>query len=403
MILKFTGGVRFNERTQLGFHQFKNVPCSAICIPASEDAQAVVSVGDAVKRGTLLGYSFDTPVYSSIAGKFKGILLLEGKRYFAVMNEGEQGEEEPFEPETRNIMSLTLSDITEAARKYGIIDTRSGLPLWKLLEKCQGSRRVVVDCTEPDSLGAANFRLCIDNAESAVAGGKLLLRASGALKCVFAAEHNRSAIFEALEQYAQDEKLFAMAPLDDKYPYGDRALVDAIYVRRLKINQDALSAGILIVSAETVIALYNSMVSGIPHLDRYITFCGEGLKQEGNYRIPRGATLFDLLSFCGAAPQDYAFIENSRLNGKAMGGIINDTTRAVISILPFEKTTSECTFCGECVKACPVLLYPFEVISKNIKDIKKCCIECGACEYICPSGIPLLSMIKEVKQEEASE
>ncbi len=395
MILKFTGGVRFNERTDLGFENFQNVPCTAVCIPASDDAEITATVGEAVKRGTLLGTSFDTPVYSSIPGIFKGILVVEEKRYFAVMNSGEEGEEPPMEPETRNIMELGLEDIVAAAKKFAIIDTRSGVPLWKLLEKCGGCRRVVIDCTEPDSLGATNFRLGIDNAKSAVMGGKILLRASGALKCVFAAEHNRSALFEALEEYATDEKLFAMAPMDDKYPYGDCALVDGIYVRYLKVGQSPLDVGILIVSLEAAIALYNAMVSGLPHLDRYLTFCGESLPKKGNFKIPRGATLFDLLSFCGAAPQDYLLVENSRLNGKTMGGIIADTTRAIISVLPQKPSLSECVYCGECVKACPVKLYPFEINESKKRFPKNICIQCGACQYICPAGIPLMDMIKE--------
>ncbi len=400
MILKFTGGVRFDDRTDLGFEKIETVPCSAVCIPASEDAEIIASVGSVVKRGTLLGNSFNTPVYSSIPGRFKGVLVIEGKSYFAVMNEGEEGEEEPFEPETRDIMELTLEDITQAAKKYAILDTRSGMPLWNILEKCGGSKRVVVDCTEPDSLGAVNFRLGIDNAKSAVMGGKLLIRASDALKCVFAAEHNRSALFQALEEFATDEKLFAMAPVNDKYPYGDRQLMEAIYVQTLKRNQTPLDAGVLIVSLEAVIALYNSMVTGVPQLDRYITFCGAGLPKRGNFKIPRGATLFDLLNYCGAAPSDYALIENSRLNGKPMGGIIEDSTRAVISVLPEETQASECIRCGECVNACPVRLYPFEILENKEKYPKDICISCGACQYICPAGIPLMDMIKQEKEGE---
>ncbi len=400
MILKFAGGVRFDDRTQLGFEKIEPVPRSAMCIPASDDAEMIVSVGKSVNRGALLGTSFDTPVYSSIAGKFKGILSIEGKRYFAVINEGEEDEEEPFAPETRDIMELSLEDIVEAAKKYAVIDTRSGMPLWKLLEKCGGSKRVIVDCTEPDSLGASNFRLGIDNAKSAVMGGKLLVRASGALKCVFAAEHNRSALFEALEQYATDEMLFAMAPMDDKYPMEDRQLMDAIYVRTLNINQSALDAGVLIVSLEAAIALYECMATGVPHLDRYITFCGEGLPKEGNFRVARGAPLYDLLNFCGAAPQDYSLVENSRLNGKPMGGIIEDSTRVVISVKHQTKTVSECIYCGECVKACPVRLYPFEIIARKKSYPKHICTECGACQYICPAGIPLLDMIKDAKAKE---
>ena len=62
----------------------------------------------------------------------------------------------------------------------------------------------------------------------------------------------------------------------------------------------------------------------------------------------------------------------------------------------------ECIRCARCVKACPMGLEPyflmtvskknqFEVAERrNIMD----CIECGSCSFICPSKRPLLDYIR---------
>ena len=350
-----------------------------------------------------MGSSADTPVYSSIAGVFRGILEIEGNLYFVVMNNGQTGEESLFSPETRSITSMTPDDIIEAAKKLSIVDSRSGIPLWKMLEQAKkGCRRLVIDCTESDPLSAINYRLCIERTKSIVGGAKILLRATGALKCVFASEFYRQAAFEALRGYANDEKIFAMAELDEKYPYGDAALMYALYLNELKGSETALDYGVFIVAPETALALYEGMLRGMPQLDRFITLCGDGIKNGGNMQVPRGITLRDMIQLGNGLEKGHILIENSRLSGSPISGALSDGTRALVSAKPEKRVRVACISCGSCAEACPVKVLPSEIIGTSGRDILDRCIYCGACEYVCPSNIPLLSLIKKAaKKKEA--
>lgn len=396
MILNFPGGVRPQNRTLFGNHEIKEYDsCSVICHRAQSDASVSVSAGTSVKRGTPLGVSDGTPVYSSVAGVFRGLLEIEGGNYFVVMGNGKIEEETPFSPETRAITQLSFDDVAESAKKLAIYDSRSGMPLWKLLEKTGGEcRRVVIDCTETDPLSAINYRLCVEHAKEIVGGAKILLHSVGALKCVFAAEYNRGDAFKALSEFAFDERLFAMAPMEEKYPYGDRALMYALYVKTLAEGETALDHGVLIVSAESALALYRSMASGMPQLDRYLTVCGEGIENGNNIRVPRGITVHDIVAACGGVKDGYRLIENSLLSGDSAKGVLGESTQTLIAARPIEKKRVQCISCGNCASVCPVKLFPSEILAGDRKTLARYCVFCGACEYICPSGIPLLTLIK---------
>lgn len=405
MILDFKGGVRPDERTRFGKKKIEYVPSvSAVCIKADPTSRAYIESGSEVLRGTLIGETDGTPVFSSIAGVFNGLTEIEDELYFAIVNKGQSGEEIPFSPETRSINELTNEDVATSARKFGIIDMRSGQPLWKLIEKANGCRRVVIDCTESDSKSAINYRLCLEKAKSAVGGAKVLLKATGALKCVFAAEFYRKGAFSSLLEYASDEKLFAMAELNEKYPYGDNALMSAIYLKELKSGETPIDKGILIVGIETAVALYDAMTSGMPFVDRYISVCGNGIENGGNFKAPRGITIRDISSLCGHRIPGSVLVENSLLSGSVAKGAVSDTTSAIISVFPERKKRTSCISCLKCIEVCPVGLIPSDVLFGDPRRLRKSCIECGCCEFICPSGIPLLSLInREELKDSVSE
>ncbi len=406
MILDFYGGVEPAERTRIGKSPIENInTCSAVCLEANDQPSVSAPIGKKVKRGTLLGENRQTPVYSSISGIFRGILELEGKSYFVVTAEENEVFEEDilFAPEERALTEMTPDDIIEAAKKFAITDSRSGVPLWMLLSHAGNNcRRVVIDLTESDSMSAINYRLCIEKARSLVGGAKVLLHATGALKCVFAGEHYRNAAFEAISQYATDEQLFAIAPLAEKYPYTDHALMYALYVKTLKRGETPIDHGVFVVSAETAIALYDAIVSGMPQLDRYISVCGNGTKHIGSFRLPRGMTMHDISSICGGLKKGFFFIEDSRLSGNTARGAISDNARAIISVRPKRVNQTDCISCGKCAESCPVQLLPFEAVNTKINNLSEYCIGCGACQYICPCGIPLLELIYNKKNDNST-
>jgi electron transport complex protein RnfC len=66
-----------------------------------------------------------------------------------------------------------------------------------------------------------------------------------------------------------------------------------------------------------------------------------------------------------------------------------------------------CIRCGECARACPADLQPFELYwfsrAHNFGKAQEYhlfdCIECGCCAYVCPSHIPLVDYYRFAKSE----
>ncbi len=401
MILNFQGGVKIEAQRFFTEKEIENIPdCSAVCIKANSNSKLALETGSSVLCGTLLGYTEDTPVYSPIAGVFNGIIELEEDIYFVVINQGEEGVCSSFSPETRPLLTLTREDIIASARQFGVMDARNGRPLWKLISEAKNCTRLVVDCTDSFIHSAINHRLCIEKTKSLVGGAKVILHAISALKCVFAMEYTKKTALEALNLFATDKQLFAIASLEEKYPYGDRGLMDAIYVKTLENGKTPVDENVLIVGIEAVIALYDAMVSGNPQTHRYISVCGKNGEKGGNLRVPRGITFHDIAQLCDLDETDL-IIENSLLSGSPIKGSINDNTISLISAEDSEKKQTDCISCGKCANVCPVRLFPAEIINDEDQHITDTCISCGACEYVCPAGIPLLKIIKKTEAKES--
>jgi electron transport complex protein RnfC len=94
-------------------------------------------------------------------------------------------------------------------------------------------------------------------------------------------------------------------------------------------------------------------------------------------------------------------VELADLNVPIVKGITG-----IIALAPDISKSDECISCGRCVDVCPMELLPlyFPVYeanadldgmrSKAVSD----CIECGCCDHICSSRIPIRSAIRYGKK-----
>jgi Na+-translocating ferredoxin:NAD+ oxidoreductase subunit C len=77
------------------------------------------------------------------------------------------------------------------------------------------------------------------------------------------------------------------------------------------------------------------------------------------------------------------------------------------TLFPPKPIELPCIRCGECARACPADLQPFEMYwysrAKNFGHAQSYnlfdCIECGCCSYVCPSHIPLVDYFRFAKSE----
>lgn len=158
----------------------------------------------------------------------------------------------------------------------------------------------------------------------------------------------------------------------------------------------------------TVHAVYEAVVNSKPLTERIITISGKAQGKEGNYEVKIGTPISHILQSLNLSDEDKTLV----LGGPMMGKHITDLSAPIVKgssgVLFFEQAEvkrSNCISCGYCVDVCPMHLMPmkFEEIyrKKRYGSLTKygiaACIECAACEYICPSNVPLIESIKEGK------
>jgi len=119
-----------------------------------------------------------------------------------------------------------------------------------------------------------------------------------------------------------------------------------------------------------------------------------------------------VVEFCGGMTEDAARI----LLGGPMMGVVQKSldipilkgTSGILILTEKEVRdirTYSCIRCGRCIDACPLFLNPARLAllaRKGLWDEMKAncvldCFECGACSFVCPSGIPLVQSFRVAK------
>ena len=173
--------------------------------------------------------------------------------------------------------------------------------------------------------------------------------------------------------------------------------------------------GVLVQNVATVYAIYEAVYKGKPLIERIVTVTGSCLEDSQNLLVPIGTPIKDLIKFCGPLKESPAKI----IIGGPMMGIAQYTDEVPIikssgGLLLMNKKEAKildedpCIRCAACVRGCPVGLMPCQINLASEKSLWSLtkeygasdCIECGICDYVCPSGRRLLQTIKRAKLEE---
>ena len=394
-------------------------------------AKPVVAKGDKVKVGTMIaeaGGFVSAPIYSSVSGtvlKIDTAVDATGYRKPAIIinvdgDEWEESIDRSNKLETvEEHPELTPEEIVNRIKVAGVTGMGgAGFPTFIKLcpPPTAKAECVIINAVECEPYITADYRLMLEKSDEILVGLELLMKAAKVTRGYIGIETNKPQAIELLadkcaKKFGGSAYEVEVVPLKQRYPQGgEKQLVDAVINRQVPAPPAIpVNVGAIVQNVGTAFAVYEAVMKHKPLFERYTTVTGKKLRQPGNYLVRMGTPMKDLIAVCGGMPEeDSKVLAGGPMMGKAMTSTDVPVCKGTnsVTILSGEdavrKEPQPCIRCAKCVSACCMGLEPFLISTlASLNDWERAekedivtCIECGSCQFTCPSNRPLLDMIR---------
>jgi electron transport complex protein RnfC len=142
-----------------------------------------------------------------------------------------------------------------------------------------------------------------------------------------------------------------------------------------------------------------------------VTVAGGGVERPGNLLVPLGTPVRDVLAHAGLRPETRQVVMGGPMMGQPLPSLDVPVVKGTSGLLAFTeaeidaKAEHACVRCGRCLEACANFLNPSRLARlaraerwETIEDAYLYdCMECAACSFACPSGIPIVQLIRVAK------
>lgn len=393
-------------------------------------AKPLVKKGDRVKVGTLLaeaGGFVSAPVYSSVSGvvfKVDTAIDASGYRKPAIIinvegDEWESGIDRSTNLERmENHPELTAQEIVDRIKRAGVTGMGgAGFPTYVKLMPPPGMKPecVILNGVECEPYITADYRLMMEHADEILVGLDILMKAAGVSRGYVGIEANKPDAIALFQRKTAETPNIEIVPLQQKYPQGgEKQLVEAVTGRQVPPPPAIpVSVGAIVQNVATAFAVYEAVMKNKPLIERYVTVTGKELANPGNFIVRLGTTVDELLAMCGGLPvSENKVLSGGPMMGKALNSLDTPVVKGTNSITVLSGREAHrhepgpCLRCAKCVDVCPMGLEPYLLATvSSLKMWEKAeqesitsCIECGSCQYTCPSYRPLLDNIRIGKQ-----
>lgn len=386
----------------------------------------VVAKGDKVKVGTLIaeaGGFVSAPIYSSVSGTvFKVDTAIDATGYrvpaIIINVEGDEWEESIDRSDKLETLDahpeLTPEEIVERIKVAGVTGMGgAGFPTFIKLcpPPTAKAECVIINAVECEPYITSDYRLMMEHADEILVGLNLLMKAAKVEKGYIGIETNKPQAIELLTQKTANNPRIEVVPLKQRYPQGgEKQLVDAVIRRQVPAPPAIpVNVGAIVQNVGTAFAVYQAVMKRKPLFERYTTVTGKRLANPGNFLVRMGTPMKDLIEACGGMPEgNNKLLAGGPMMGKALTTVdvpVCKGTNSVTIISEEEavrKPAQPCIRCAKCVSVCPMGLEPFLLATASAmhnwerveaEDITSC-IECGSCQFTCPSHRPILDNVR---------
>lgn len=387
----------------------------------------VVAPGDYVYVGQLIGkaeHPMSVPVHSSVSGTVKEI-------HYVVSATGMPIESVRIESDMafKLLPTLTPPQVNSKEEFIGMVRA-SGLvglggatfPTHIKLNPPKGKEPnlLLINAAECEPYITSDYRLINEHPDQVIDGILAVMKWLDIPKTIIGVEDNKPLV-PRIFSHELEKRVFKTGERSDiqicslktVYPQGaEKMLIYSLSGRKVPTGKLPHDVGVLVLNVTTVCFIGRYMKEGVPLVRKRITLDGSALNIHGNFNVPLGAKIRDVIAAAGGTREEPRKII---MGGPMMGvsldrddcGIIKANNAILVFGAKETKITTEsaCIRCGRCVSACPMNLMPTGIDqSTRAKDLKGLiyfhvmdCIECGCCTFVCPAKRFLTQSIKNGK------
>ena len=270
---------------------------------------------------------------------------------------------------------------------------------------------IIINAVECEPYLTADHRLMLEKPEQILIGVTILMKAAKVDKAYIGIESNKPDAIALMTQKAAEFPGIEVVPLKVKYPQGgEKQLIDAVIGRQVPAPPAIpINVGAIVQNVGTVYAVYEAVQKNKPLFERIVTVTGKSLKTPSNFLVRMGTPISQLIDAAGGMPEDTGkVISGGPMMGKALADIESPVCKGTSGVLlinekeAVRREPSPCIRCAKCVSACPMGLEPYLIATLSVngmwerleKESVMSCIECGSCQFTCPSHRPMLDYIR---------
>lgn len=377
----------------------------------------LVAVGDMVKKGQKIGdgEGLCVPVHASVSGK---VVAIEPRRHpkgemvLSVIIENDfQNTLDDSMTAYEDYSSLSEEQIIGIIREAGIVGMGGATFSTSIKSAVEAEiDTLIANACECEPYITADDMMLRTNPEQVIEGMKIIAQVVNPKRMVLAIEDNKKEAIEVLKKLLAKEDKIELRILPTRYPQGaERQLVQAVTGREIVPGDLPPTVGCVVFNVATYEATYRAVCLGKPVTGRIVTVTGEAVKNPGNFMVPMGIPMEELVQAAGGLTENvWKVINGGPMMGLAQPDLAAPVIKGTNAVLCLsnaqngEAANQTCIRCGKCLSVCPTRLQPlylYAYAKKNdLEGLQRMrvldCMECGSCAYECPGKLPLVEQFR---------